>query len=178
MLNELQPFIEKRSKGIDLNKDEINKLTGVLEVKYEDINAKKYVEMIKGLFKKDEKQRDFYEWALKNGKQFNTIVNKPIKNLDFSPKIKQCFYNSQRIALFNKVKYFEGWAISKLIHLPVEHAWNVIDGKVLDSTWGDGIDYFGIEIPNNFISKYWLKTKSADNLLIPYYIQEVLKVKP
>lgn len=71
---------------------------------------------------------------------------------------KQCYFNSQTIASSSKgkIKYVEGVAFCDLI--PMNHAWNTINGKVLDFTWKhrnnnlpvlgiipEGWEYYGVE---------------------------------
>lgn len=71
---------------------------------------------------------------------------------------KQCFYNAQYIATASKgiIKYVEGVAYCRLI--PMDHAWNTINNKVIDFTWKmlnndnpilgiipDGWEYFGLD---------------------------------
>jgi hypothetical protein len=49
----------------------------------------------------------------------------------------QCFYNAQMLALADMtstIQYCEGWA-SGPVCIPIFHAWNLINGKVVDLTW-------------------------------------------
>ena len=88
-----------------------------------------------------------------------TILKNTIKNA-WKYVSRQCYYNSQVIATSSKglIKYVEGVAFCKLI--PMNHAWNTINGKVLDFTWKslnnsepvlgilpDGWEYYGLEFP-------------------------------
>jgi hypothetical protein len=81
-------------------------------------------------------------------------------------KVKQCFYNAQSIGLTGKIGYCEGMADS--IGIPMEHAWNTINGKVIDMTWKmnnndkpvvgvipGGWEYYGVELPHELINKMW-----------------------
>lgn len=83
-------------------------------------------------------------------------------------KMKQCFYNAQSLAItaFGKIKYVEGYLYSGI--LPLEHAFNTINGKVIDFTMShvnngkpilgeipSGWEYFGVTLPTPSVSKYW-----------------------
>ena len=51
------------------------------------------------------------------------------------PKPKECYYNSQRIAMnVSGAVYYEGWFCILPWPLPVLHAWVEIDGKLFDVT--------------------------------------------
>lgn len=83
-------------------------------------------------------------------------------------KLKQCFFNSQMLVLYdrtNQLQYVEGYA-SKIF--PVLHAWVTINDKVIDLTWrhegkesrrfekriwGDNFDweYYGMVIDKKYI---------------------------
>jgi hypothetical protein len=122
----------------------------------------------------------FYDLILSKGQLFKgrDLSNnfELIKKLPFKPKVKECYYNSQMLALEGNgnIKYFEGYAFDDL--LPVEHAWCIIDNKVVDLTWevkdkmfkkdySKETVYFGIEIPIAFIRKHILKTGMSEALL-------------
>lgn len=81
-------------------------------------------------------------------------------------KMKECFYNSQVISQRYGLKYVEGYCFSGLI--PVQHAWNAINGKVIDVTLKksnggkviagiipDGWEYFGVDFPIEEIGRIW-----------------------
>jgi hypothetical protein len=93
-------------------------------------------------------------------------------------KMKQCFYNAQSLAQISngKIKYVEGYLHSGII--PIEHTWNVLNGKVLDFTMSHanngkpilgiipvGWDYFGIDLPTKMITQYWNKHKRSDAMI-------------
>ena len=96
-----------------------------------------------------------------------------------SPMIKQCFYNSQSIALDGGLGYAEGYVANARIPVPLEHGWNVLpSGKVVDVTIRDTGEkntcdpkklleraaknqangYLGIRYPAEEIRKSWLRT--------------------
>ena len=63
---------------------------------------------------------------------------------------RQCFRNSVRLALRRPrfYTYVEGYAINKwAAGRPVAHAWCVDpEGFVVDRTWDNGADYFGVPL--------------------------------
>jgi len=133
-----------------------------------------------------------YELVLAKGLEFSSepltdkereIVLEAVKKLArwHYPQIKQCFHNSYWLAKVSKgaLKYVEGWSY-RLIG--VHHAWNTLNGKVIDTTWReitdsrksikaimDRIDrnqkenpYLGIVIPMEYMTRLWeLKTSCA-----------------
>ena len=61
-----------------------------------------------------------------------------LQSVDRSFAPKQCFYNSQLLAIADMTRtlvYHEGFAVAGLI--PVHHGWCVINDKVVDLTWRD-----------------------------------------
>ena len=103
---------------------------------------------------------DIYDWFLKNA---TLLTGMDVELTDaenklspfYKPEIKQCYYNS--MMAHPSLEYWEGWATSMI---PLNHAWNVKDGKVVDTTWclldhqrgkAEHILYFGIYIPREFI---------------------------
>jgi hypothetical protein len=64
---------------------------------------------------------------------------------------KECYQNATLLALGNrKLTYCEGFAIGKG-SIPMEHAWNLKDDKVLDVTWGEGAAYIGIPFKTDYL---------------------------
>jgi len=72
---------------------------------------------------------------------------------------RACFMNAYHLAYGHDWQYVEGFAISHVLPIPVEHAW-VFDGEVvIETTWqGPGIEYFGIPFEMDFIHKVLLDT--------------------
>lgn len=130
----------------------------------------------------NDKQKAYYDWVLKNGKSFgklkriqNTKIIDCLKSIN-NKQIKQCFYNSQMIALSEDFDYYEGWYVTKGINLPFEHGWNVICNDVIDVTaYGkfDVNEYFGIKIPLEYIRNKILKTGYSDGFLSRYFYEEI-----
>lgn len=95
----------------------------------------------------------------------------------FKPKSKQCYYNSQMLAVEEDLQYFEGIAFDGLV--PLEHAWCVASDKVIDVTWEvkdkkfkENNDktcvYYGIEIPPDFVWKNMSEREIAEQLIYKF----------
>lgn len=73
-------------------------------------------------------------------------------------KEKECFKTAFNLAESNpdRYVYVEGFATTKVVpSLPIWHAWvaNKTTGKVIDNTWKDGVEYFGIPMKWDFVRK-------------------------
>jgi hypothetical protein len=89
---------------------------------------------------------------------------------------KYCYYNAQILLIRSsgRLKYYEGYALSSRRGIVHEHAWNVLNGKVIDLTWGeDAVEYFGVHIPTSYVRKNIFKTHSAEQLIIKYVIKKI-----
>lgn len=87
--------------------------------------------------------------------------------------VKECYHNSQLMALNDfdgRLKYWEGYALSDHCVIAVAHAWNTLNGKVVDTTaralakkWperkGEKWEYFGVEIDLNTLRTALLETR-------------------
>jgi hypothetical protein len=63
--------------------------------------------------------------------------------------IKQCFMNAYQLLHMPGLSYCEGFAMGVI---PMLHAWMIDEeGNVIDPTWQDGVEYFGIELPTEFV---------------------------
>lgn len=140
---------------------EVDPFQGIID--YIEIHGKMYREQkLWGDLPEDAPIRvaDIYDWFLKNAVPL-TGMDVELADAEmkltrfFKPEIKQCYYNS--MMAHSSLEYWEGWATSMI---PLNHAWNVKDGKVVDTTWSlldhqreqaEHILYFGIKIPREFI---------------------------
>jgi len=114
----------------------------------------------------------YYKWILKNGKLFTEKTDPKKFNKIFKKRFKGCYYNAQMLALDNKgLKYYEGWGITEAVGFPLDHGFNVTGGKVVDVSWPDGIEYFGIEIPLKFIREEMLRTEIAGTILFQWWLK-------
>lgn len=119
------------------------------------------------------KQKAYYRWLMENCEEMKAD-SVPKIELKFIPRIRGCFYNAQMIAVtYEKAEYYEGWGVCGL-SIPLEHAWVVIGGRVLDVTWDEGVEYCGMHIPNEFIVDEEVETGRA---LIPQYYKHCLDTK-
>ena len=66
-------------------------------------------------------------------------------------EIGDCHFNAMQMALQHSWLYAEGWAVfAEGLH-PQEHAWCVDgEGNVIDPTWANGHDYFGVVFELDF----------------------------
>jgi hypothetical protein len=101
------------------------------------------------------KYSNVYEMVLDLGQSFPTISTVKYKQ----GQIKACYENSLQLSKKHGFIYCEGFAVSKIAGFPLEHAW-CIDGdkKVVDITWDDGIEYFGVCFSTKFVRDLYKKT--------------------
>ena len=122
------------------------------------VNLEQFVDMhIELMIKHPAAKPDYWQWFKAMGKSFGPgdIDKADSRRIQkrFGSKIKECYYNAWMVHQVQpQYKYFEGF-VSGLI--PIEHAWLVLDGKVIDPTLavnvrGDknrfGSEYFGVEV--------------------------------
>jgi hypothetical protein len=102
--------------------------------------------------------------------------------------IKQCFYNSQMVAVTdktNQLKYVEGFVADPRVPIPIHHGWLTLNGKVIDltlrrtrrgkgrlrdraiGTFGDR-QYVGVEFSKDYVLRYMLDTGQAGTLIDDY----------
>ena len=149
------------------------------------MNPKQYHIGIRNLTKSNKNMKialDFHNFILKNGKEFNEHLTLDYKKdprilkwtSNRKPQQSACYYNSQLLALDNpELKYFEGTATTKKLGIPLEHGWCVFEGKVVDVTWKEsGDEYFGIEVPVDFIRKRMVETEMSRDVLRDYYMKK------
>lgn len=135
-----------------------------------------------------------YDFVLKEAKMYTSqklteneqrTINQAIGELPFAPQQKQCFKNSQSLVFSDdsdQIKYVEGYIRLKDISLPIHisHAWNEINGKVIDITLAikdsnnqishnfglfKKIDYFGVVFSNEQILERQQETGEYTSLI-------------
>lgn len=148
------------------------------------MNPKKYIEDVKMLIERNANMTNqvaYWNFLLQNGREFKEHLgdykkDKRIRNwlCKRKPKMKNCYYNAQLLVLDNpNLKYVEGLATSKRLGIPFEHGWCIFEGKIVDVTWkDDGDEYFGVEIPTDFIRKRIVVTGMSQNYLGDYYLEK------
>ncbi len=97
------------------------------------------------------------EFILKHGRAFEW---RPLPRGVRRGAMRHCWENAYRLAVRKPdlFTYVEGYAINTSLALgPVEHAW-CIDGKglVVDPTWEEGADYFGVPFRAEYLTRVGL----------------------
>jgi len=129
-----------------------------------------YLNAIKKIHKGQSSRVAYYKWILENGKLFTEKDDPKKFNKVFKKRFRGCYYNAQMLALDNEeLKYYEGWGITGVVGFPLDHGFNVVGGRVVDISWPDGIEYFGIEIPSDFIREEMLRTEIAGTILFRWW---------
>jgi hypothetical protein len=75
-------------------------------------------------------------------------------------EMKMCFKNASELALWNpRYIYCEGYAMPGTIPLPMHHGWciDTETGLVVDPTWEDGFNYFGVPFKTEFVRQELLR---------------------
>lgn len=115
------------------------------------------------------------------------VILRAFENIGRTPQIKQCYYNSQSLALADELGYAEGYIATGRLPVPLEHSWNTLpSGKAVDITirpMGEANTckpkkllerakrnqaenaYMGVEFPSDLIRRTWLRTEQARMLL-------------
>ena len=130
---------------------------------------------------------DLYEWLTENMVIFDHGFDKEMTDLEvksgiYKPKVKECYYNSMMFQS-ETVEYWEGWAVGVI---PMPHAWNMRNEKLIDTTWSlfmepDEPLYFGICIPREFMRKTLTKqtpfkpANYAGPFIWDYAMEQVIK---
>lgn len=140
------------------------------------------------------RQQDFY---YKNIFDFTCIEGKMYKSQSFTTEERkstvkrinslngmfapnQCFSNSGKLAMSdskNKIKYVEGFIFKREIGIPILHAWNEINGKIIDITlinkfgeyslgeYENDMAYFGTVFPIGYVRSIFLQKTKSRSLL-------------
>ena len=100
---------------------------------------------------------DYYcleDFVLKNGQLFEPkMLPKKVRR----GLMKECFRNAALLSMETSYQYVEGYALSII---PTIHAWCTDKkGRVIDPTWEDGKEYYGIIFKDSYLLKYLLKYK-------------------
>lgn len=98
-----------------------------------------------------------YAAMMKEHKQWSTAVflndfGREFTNIGKAETLGEkgnCYQNALTLATLGKPKgylYCEGYAVSASLRIPLEHAWVAEEktGLVIDPTWEDGVDYYGV----------------------------------
>lgn len=126
------------------------------------------------------KQNEYYQTLLEICSYYTEKADKSVVDsyaIINSPRVKECYRNSLLLALTcDDIEYVEGYYVFDEFSLPFEHAWNIKNGKVIDTTAnllkGNVVEYYGVVIPKNILRKY-LKTSQVFTAL-QYYFQKNL----
>jgi len=132
--------------------------------------------------------KNLYDFTLREGKMYEKknltpeermFVMKRIKSLNGSFAQNQCFHNSGKLAmgdLKDKIKYVEGFVFKAETGIPILHAWNEINGKVIDITlinkfgeftlglFENDIAYRGTIFPIDYIRRMFISKNSRSIL--------------
>ena len=126
---------------------------------------------------------NFNTIQLDNGRFFSPESNQSELNDCYGhliPQInqKQCFRNSLLASLvIPELEYWQGFYVTDGIPLPLEHAFNVKDGRVFDFTCTKFeikvVEYWGMQIPREVLEKY-MKTEQHLTAL-EFYLRNFYK---
>lgn len=75
--------------------------------------------------------------------------------------MRECYSNALSAAIHNPdLTYCEGYAVSGIITLPVQHAWVVNEaGEAIEVTWPyQNVQYYGIALNTDFVAGHTLRT--------------------
>jgi len=77
------------------------------------------------------------------------------------PKIGECFRNALMMWSFNhRLKYCEGYtsASKERVIIPIYHAWNSLNGKLVDVTPSERWHYYGVTFPDEVTERLLKRT--------------------
>jgi len=138
--------------------------------------------------------RLLWEYIRDKGEYFRSATHSSVLSRgsafkdDLGAKLKECYWNAQMLTVLlsglRNLRYYEGFGDAG-IGVPVSHAWNVYNGKVIDITWEnlplicpklklENFEYFGVEIPVEYIRKMNPIKRRVAEMLLPYYLEETV----
>lgn len=112
--------------------------------------------------------------ALKSDEQ--NFIKKRMRSTNCAFEKKQCFYNSAMMIMSDasqKIKYVEGVILFKDLPILIHHAWNEINGAVVDTTLKrigeyDDLKYWGVELPNHYVKNQILNSGYSKSIIDDY----------
>lgn len=108
----------------------------------------------------------FEDFILKHGQRFTKVGKMP---RGFKRGMaKQCYMNAAKLTLdLPSLIYCEGYAAGII---PVLHGWCITRrGTVIDPTWDDGKDYFGIPIKHSYLMNSMIRHKVYGVIDVPRF---------
>ena len=137
-----------------------------------------YLNALAKLYAGHEYGEGYYKWVLENGKLFTEKEDAKKFRKSFRKRFKGCYYNAQVMAVDNReLKYYEGWGVTEAVGIPLEHGFNVVGEKVVDISWADGKEYFGIEVPVDFVMREMVSEETAHPVLFLFWKNQENKNK-
>ena len=93
-------------------------------------------------------------------REFGTYMNSQTHSVNGTMTLGECYSNAYKMLEDPVYRYCEGYATSTSLGIPLAHAWVVDkDNNVVDPTWKDGDQYFGVAFDSMFLYKTLIKTK-------------------
>ena len=128
-------------------------------------------------------QKEYYQWILDVGMDFSNF-NRATDLEGWKGQIypKQCYRNSQLVSAASyQVDYVEGFYVTEIIPLPLEHAWNVEGREIFDTTSILGQfnvkEYFGVQISSEFVKEYINIANDTSMTLLQWFYLNYAKDK-
>lgn len=122
-------------------------------------------------------QEAYYDFIVENGKLF---TEREKLETSVKAKMKACYRNSALVHFTDKIDYYEGYCISDIIPIPIEHAFNSINGSgiAIDITAQefdfDFKEYLGVRVPDKVMEK-WIESSMSLTPLQFYFRYYILK---
>ena len=94
------------------------------------------------------------DFILKNGRSFENVA---LPSRVRMGRPRECFRNAATLALRvpDTYMYVEGYAVNRWVAMhTVAHAWCIGSDKfVVDPTWDEGAEYFGVPFRHNYLRR-------------------------